>query len=81
MLEATLEKVVRAQAVHKKIRQGVRQKLLDKKPRETLVQRALDADVITDAENELIVEAEAARQNAIAVDAFKPQRAFDEKIA
>ena len=81
VLEATLEKVVRAQAVHKKIRQGVRQKLLDKKPRETLVQRALDADVITDAENELIDEAEAARQNAIAVDAFKPQRAFDEKIA
>jgi len=80
VLEATLEKVVRAQLVHKKIRQGVRQKLLDKKPRETLVSRALEAGVITDTENALIAEAEAARQHAIAVDAFKP-RSYGEKIA
>jgi acyl-CoA dehydrogenase len=80
VLEATLQKVVRAQAVHKKIRQGVRQKLLDKKPRATLVKRALEAGIISDAENSLIETAEEARQKAIAVDAFKP-RACGEKIA
>ena len=80
LLEGTLEKVVRAQEVHTRIRTAVRDRRLEKKPKATLVERALEAKLISEADRALVEEAEAARQGAIAVDSFSP-RAYAELSA
>ncbi len=76
-LEAALEKVVRAQAVLKRIQIAVREKKLEKRPAETLLTRALAVGVIGTSERDLIEAAERARDEAIAVDSF-PARAYAE---
>jgi acyl-CoA dehydrogenase len=76
-LEAALDQVVRAQAVQKKIASAVREKRLEKRPAETLVERALASAVINAGEKELLAAADRARDEAIAVDAF-PQRSYAE---
>ena len=80
LLEGTLEKVVRAQEVHTRIRTAVRDRRLEKKPKATLVERALEAKLISEADHALVEEAEAARQGAIAVDSFS-RRAYAELSA
>jgi acyl-CoA dehydrogenase len=69
-LEDALKRVVRANEVHAKIHAAVEEKRLEKKPRATLVERALAAGVIGDAERGLVEEAEEARRTAVAVDSF-----------
>jgi acyl-CoA dehydrogenase len=76
-LESALDKAVKATPVHKKIQTALKDKKLEKKPTETLLERAVTADVINAAERTLVEEAERARALAIAVDAFpRRQRAM-----
>ena len=70
-LEWALGKVLEGARVHDTIKQAVKAKTLERKPKATLVQRALEAGVITDADAKTLAEAEAARDQAIAVDAFE----------
>jgi acyl-CoA dehydrogenase len=72
-LEAALEAAVKAQGVHKKIQTALRDKKLEKKPTETLLERAVTGSVISAAERTQVEEAERARALAIAVDSF-PKR-------
>ena len=75
-LEAAFEATSRAAAVHKKIQLALKDKKLEKRPTETLLERAVGASVITASERSQIEEAERARALAIAVDSFpKRQRA------
>ena len=71
LLEASLEKVVQAQAIQGKIRDAVKKKTLEGKPRATLADRALEAKVIDQDELAVLNAAERARQEAVAVDAFR----------
>ncbi len=80
LLEESLVKVVRGLEVQSKIDGAVRAKQLEKKPKETLVERALAAGVITEADRALFDAAEKARWAAIAVDSF-PYRVFAEMSA
>jgi len=75
LLEETLGLVVRASAVEKKVRTAVREKRLEKKPTATLVERAVAAGVISEAERRQVEEADAARDAAVAVDDFERARA------
>jgi len=75
-LEAAFEKASKALGVHKKIQAALKDKKLEKKPTESLLERAVTASVITASERTLVEEAERARALAIAVDSFpKRQRA------
>jgi acyl-CoA dehydrogenase len=69
-LEATLDLVVRAQSVHRKVKEAVKAKRLERKPKDTLLERALAEGVIGEAEIEMVRDARAARERSIAVDAF-----------
>jgi len=69
-LEATLRQVVEAQEVHRRIRAALREKRLERRPKSTLVERALAAGIITDQDHARVRKAEEARQAAIAVDSF-----------
>ncbi len=69
-LEATLKKVLAARQVEVTMRDAIRQDRLEKKPAATLLDRALEAGIISDGEKRIVMEAEAARDDAIAVDAF-----------
>ncbi len=71
-LEAALGKAVDALAIETKMRDAVRAGLLDCAPGDLLVQCALDAGVITDADRHKIRDADEARDEAIQVDAFDP---------
>ncbi len=80
VLEAALEQVVRAQAVLAKVQTAIRQKKLDKRPTETVLERALAAGLITAADRAQLEEAERARAAAIAVDSF-PRPSYVEMTA
>ncbi|MEM7516671.1 MAG: acyl-CoA dehydrogenase domain-containing protein, partial [Planctomycetota bacterium] len=69
-LEHALETVVAAREPHKKIKDAVRAKLVERHPKSDLVERALTAGVITAAEKTAIDEANAARDDIVLVDAF-----------
>jgi acyl-CoA dehydrogenase len=73
-LEEALEQVVRADAVQRKMKEAVRQKLLDREPLDTLIDRAQKANIITAVERDLIARAERARERAIAVDSFPQEK-------
>jgi acyl-CoA dehydrogenase len=79
-LEAALGKALEAQGVHRKIQAALKDKKLEKKPTETLLERAVAANVITAAERSQVEEAERARALAIAVDSF-PKRGAKAKSA
>jgi acyl-CoA dehydrogenase len=72
-LEAALDKAVRAIPVETKLRDAVRAGRLDRAPGYMLDELGRDAGVISAAEYALLQEAEAARSEVIAVDAFDPQ--------
>ncbi|HET8942565.1 MAG TPA: acyl-CoA dehydrogenase [Rudaea sp.] len=72
-LEAALDKAVRAIPIETKMRDAVRAGKLDRAPGHMLDDLALAAGVITQAEYELLKEADAARDEVVAVDAFDPE--------
>jgi acyl-CoA dehydrogenase len=74
-LEAAYDKALKAQGVHRKIQAALKDKKLEKKPTETLLERAVAAGTIDNAERQQVEEAERARALAIAVDSFPRQRA------
>ena len=69
-LEAALDKAVRAIPIETKLRDAVRAGTLDRAPGYMLDEKGRDAGIITDAEYRLLQDAEAARNEVIAVDAF-----------
>jgi acyl-CoA dehydrogenase len=79
-LEAAFELTLKAQGLHKRMQAAVKEKKLEKRPSETLLERAVAANVLTEAERTLIEEAERARALAIAVDSF-PTRGAKAKSA
>jgi len=71
-LEAALDKVVEALAVEAKIRDALRAGRIDRAPGDALVELAREAAVITEEDCQRIRAADAARDEAIQVDAFDP---------
>ena len=71
-LEATLEKVVCAQPVRRKVREAAQDGGLDGASEEALAANAVAKGIITEQERALLAEASAARAEAIQVDAFDP---------
>jgi acyl-CoA dehydrogenase len=69
-LEAALDQAVEAIAIETKIRDAVRAGRIDRAPGNALVENALKAGVITADERERLKAADAARDEAIQVDAF-----------
>ena len=69
-LEAALDKAVRAIPVETKLRDAVRAGQLDRAPGYMLDEMGLKAGVITQEEYQTLQDAEAARNEVIAVDAF-----------
>ena len=67
---STRDKVVAAAEVEAKLKAAIRARKLEKKPKHTLVERALEAGVIDTAEEAILAEAEEARRRAVAVDSF-----------
>ena len=72
-LEAALDKAVRAIPVETKLRDAVRAGKLERAPGYMLDEMGRDAGVITAEEYKLLQEADAARNEVIAVDAFTPE--------
>jgi acyl-CoA dehydrogenase len=72
-LEAALDKAVRAIPVETKLRDAVRAGTLDRAPGYMLDELGRDAGVISAAEYQWLQEAESARNEVIAVDAFDPE--------
>ena len=71
-LEAALDKVVEALAVEAKIRDALRAGRIDRAPGDAQVELAREAAVITEEDCRRIRAADAARDEAIQVDAFDP---------
>jgi acyl-CoA dehydrogenase len=72
-LEAALDKAVRALPVETKLRDAVRAGTLDRAPGYMLDELGLKAGVISAEEYQWLQEADAARNEVVAVDAFDPQ--------
>jgi acyl-CoA dehydrogenase len=72
-LEETLDLVVAAQDVQKKVRDAARVRRFDDLPRDKLADEALAQSVITQDEYERLAVADKARDEAIQVDAFDPE--------
>jgi len=72
-LEAALDKAVRALPVETKLRDAVRAGKLERAPGYMLDELGLRAGVITTEEYKWLQEADAARNEVIAVDAFDPE--------
>ena len=72
-LEAALDKAVRALPVETKLRDAVRAGKLDRAPGYMLDDLGLKAGIITPEEYRWLQDADAARNEVVAVDAFDPQ--------
>ena len=72
-LERALQLCTDVEPVLKKLREARKQGRLPKAPIEQVLDQAFDAGILTDAERRLVADAEAARQEAIAVDSFTLQ--------
>ncbi len=75
-LEYALEKVIEAEPVLHKIRQAIRKRELPKARPAKLVEQAVAKGIITAEEAQKVYEAEAARLEAITVDAFRIEEYF-----
>ncbi len=73
-LEATLDKVVRAQPVRQKLRDAARAGGLNGGTEDDQAHAAVATGVLTEAEQSILAEATAARLDAIQVDAFDAAR-------
>ena len=65
-----MDHAVAALAVETKIRDAVRAGRLDKAPGDMLLDRAVEAGIITAAEHQQVLDADEVRNEAIQVDAF-----------
>ena len=72
-LEEALNKAVRALPIEARIKEAVREGKLDRAPGRQLDQLALEAGVINEEEFAILADADAARNEVIAVDAFEPE--------
>jgi acyl-CoA dehydrogenase len=72
-LEAALAKAVRAIPVETKLRDAVRAGQLDRAPGYMLDEMGRKAGIITEEEYKMLQDADAARNEVVAVDAFDPQ--------
>ncbi len=72
-LEAALDKAVRAIPVETKLRDAVRAGKLDRAPGYMLDALGLKAGIITEEEFKWLQDADAARNEVVAVDAFDPE--------
>ncbi|MFQ5669976.1 MAG: acyl-CoA dehydrogenase [Acidobacteriota bacterium] len=70
-LEASLEKVLAARPAARKLRQTLREGRLRPQPAAGLHQQAVADGILSPAEQSLLAEAEASRQEAVAVDAVE----------
>jgi acyl-CoA dehydrogenase len=70
-LEDALQKLIAAAPVHVKLRHAVKDRKLPARPVETILDRAREAGVISEDEHRVASAAEAARDEAMTVDAFK----------
>ena len=70
LLEESLDKIVAALGVDAKIKSAITTRTLERKPKATLVERALEAGVITEEDHAVLNAAEEARDQAVAVDSF-----------
>ena len=71
-LEAALGHAIEALAVEKKIRDAVREGLIDRAPGDLLLERALELGIVTEAERQQVLAADKIRDEVIQVDAFDP---------
>ena len=71
-LESALDGAVAALAVETKIRDAVRAGRLERAPGDLLLNRARETGVITEPERQLVLDADALRNEVIQVDAFGP---------
>ncbi len=69
-LERAFGLVTRAEEVAGKIKDAIRAKRLPRAKPLTLIDTAMDAGIITAAEHALVLEAQAAREDAVQVDSF-----------
>ena len=72
-LEATLEKVVRAQPIRRQVKAAARAGTLDGGSEEAQIAEAIAKGLITETDSDLLAEAAAARWETIQVDAFEPE--------
>ena len=73
MLDSALDHALPALAVERKIRDAVRAGLLDKAPGDMLLDRAVEAGIITAGERQDVFGADEVRDEVIQVDAFVPE--------
>ena len=69
-LEVALDQALAALAVEKKARDAVRAGLIDKAPGDVLLDRAMEAGIITGEERQQVLDADDVRDEVIQVDAF-----------
>jgi acyl-CoA dehydrogenase len=69
-LEEALGRIVKAHGVKQTIREAVKARKLERKPKATLNQRALEAGIIDENDLGVLAEADRAREEVVAVDAF-----------
>ena len=72
-LEDALEKVIKAEPAEKKLRQQLQDYTADYRGLEGMLEAGLKQHIITEAEAELIRQADAARSEVIKVDDFSPE--------
>ena len=72
-LEVALDQALTALAVEKKARDAVRAGLIDKAPGDILLDRAMEAGIITGEERQQVLDADDVRDEVIQVDAFDPE--------
>lgn len=69
-LEEAMRKISKAHEVEKKIRQALKSGRLDRRPKDTLEDRALSKGIISEEEKEKLFEADRIRDEIIQVDSF-----------
>ncbi len=72
-LEAAFTLACEADQIMSRVSAAVRKRVLSRRPKRTLAERAADAGIITAAELELVRRSDAARLEAIQVDSFDPE--------
>jgi len=71
-LDAALDQALAALAVERKIRDAIRAGVLDKAPGDILLEQALEAGIIDEAERQAVLDADVIRDEVIQVDSFDP---------
>lgn len=80
-MEVALEKVVAAEPIERKLKQAKKDGLLRGSPTAALLSRAVEQGVITPQEAELVMAANSARKEVIAVDDFPPDLGLQDLAA